>query len=145
MRTSILLITSNISDLMKFIFFKAVIISLIITLLSVNSYSQEIGKRTYNTVFTKSAPVIDGLINDECWNLVEWSGNFTQTQPVENKPPSQQTAFKILYDNDNLYIFIRSFDNEPEKISSIMSRRDNFSGDMVYVDIDSHFDKQTDY
>ena len=26
-----------------------------------------------------------------------------------------------------------------------MSRRDNFNGDMVFVDIDSHFDKQTDF
>jgi Domain of unknown function (DUF5916)/Carbohydrate family 9 binding domain-like len=130
---------------MKLIFIKAFIISLIITLLSVRSYSQEIEKRTYKIAFTKTAPVIDGLLNDECWNLVEWSGNFIQTQPVENKPPSQQTAFKILYDNDNIYIFIRAFDTEPGKISRIMSRRDNFSGDMVYVDIDSHFDKQTDY
>jgi hypothetical protein len=102
-------------------------------------------RRTYQTAFAKTVPVIDGLLNDDCWDLVEWSTGFIQSQPQENKPPSQQTAFKILFDNDNLYIFIRAYDSEPEKISKIMSRRDNFSGDMVFVDIDSHFDKQTDY
>jgi len=102
-------------------------------------------KRIYQTAFANSAPAIDGLINDECWNLVEWSSNFIQTHPAENKPPSQETAFKILYDNDNLYVFVRAFDSEPDKISKIMSRRDNFSGDMVFIDIDSYFDKQTDF
>ena len=72
-------------------------------------------------------------------------GDFTQSQPQENKPPTQQTAFKFLYDNDNVYIFIRAYDTEPDKISKIMSRRDNFSGDFVWVEIDSHFDKKTDY
>ncbi|NJO69899.1 MAG: hypothetical protein HC830_12000 [Bacteroidetes bacterium] len=39
-----------------------------------------------------------------CWDKVEWSGKFIQIQPIENKPPSQETAFKILYDDNNLYV-----------------------------------------
>jgi hypothetical protein len=107
------------------------------------SYSQTIEKKTYHTVFTKSAPEIDGLMNDSCWNLVEWAGDFVQTQPSENKAPSQQTAFKILYDDNNLYVFIRAYDTEPEKISRRISRRDNFDGDMVEINIDSYYDQQT--
>ena len=114
-----------------------------------SAYSKDIdstiAKRIYRTAFTKSAPVIDGLETDECWSQVEWTSDFTQTQPVENKPPTQQTAFKILYDNDNVYILIRCFDSEPGKIRKIMERRDNFSGDMVFVEIDSYYDKQTDF
>jgi hypothetical protein len=102
-------------------------------------------KRVYMTAFAQTEPVIDGLDNDDSWNLVEWTGQFTQYQPQENKPPAQQTRFKVLYDNDNVYVFIRAFDTEPDKISRIMSRRDNFNGDMVIVDIDSYFDKQTDF
>ena len=67
--------------------------------------------------------------------LLNGQSDFTQSQPAENKPPSQQTAFKILYDNDNIYMFIRAYDTEPDKISKIMSRRDNFSGDMIFVEI----------
>jgi hypothetical protein len=120
-------------------------ICIVSALIFSNCYSQTIEKRFFNTVFTKTAPTIDGLLNDDCWNQVEWSGQFTQTQPVENKPPTQETAFKVLYDNDNLYIFIRASDTESDKISRIMSRRDNFSGDMVFVEIDSYFDKQSDF
>jgi hypothetical protein len=102
-------------------------------------------KRTYKTSFAGSVPVIDGHDNDESWNLVEWSSNFIQSRPVENMPPSQETSFKVLYDDNNLYVFIRAWDTEPEKISRIISRRDNLSGDRVTVNIDSYFDKQTSF
>lgn len=130
--------------------FKKVIVSvLLFYLLLTNNLAAKpdsvIVKRTYKTAFAKNAPVIDGLGNDECWDLVEWTSDFTQSQPEENKPPSQETAFRIMYDDNNLYVFIRAFDSEPDKISRIMSRRDNFSGDMVWIDIDSYFDKQTDF
>ena len=107
------------------------------------SFSQDIERKTYETKFTAEAPVIDGLMNDRCWESVDWGGNFIQTQPDENKPPSQQTEFKILYDDDNLYVFIRANDTEPEKISRIITRRDYFSGDMVEVNLDSYYDQQT--
>jgi hypothetical protein len=128
---------------MNSVFLKRIIISQIFTLLLSVCFAQAPEKRSYQTVFTKTPPVIDGLMNDDCWNMVEWSGNFIQTQPIENKPPSQETAFKILYDDNNIYVFVRAYDTEPDKISRIMSRRDNFSGDMVFVEIDSYFDKQT--
>jgi hypothetical protein len=107
------------------------------------SFSQTTEKRVYNTAFTQVPPEIDGLQNDSCWNMVEWGGEFIQTQPYENKPPTQQTRFKILYDDNNLYVFVRAFDTDPEKISRLISRRDNFTGDMVEINIDSYFDQQT--
>jgi hypothetical protein len=119
------------------------IIVILFTLLSY-SYSQDtIAKKIYTTVFTETAPIIDGYMSDDCWNLVEWGGDFIQMHPEENKPPSQETSFKILYDNDYLYVLIRAFDTEAEKISRIISRRDYFTGDMVEINIDSYFDKQT--
>ena len=111
--------------------------------MAMNGYSQAIETKTYQTAYTKSAPLLDGFMNDSCWNQVDWSGGFIQTQPAENKPPSQETAFKILYDDNNLYVFIRAYDKEPDKISRIITRKDNFSGDMVEIEIDSYYDKQT--
>lgn len=128
---------------MKFSFKEIVCICLIMAVYFVNLQSQDIPKRTYHTAFTETTPNIDGLMNDSCWNMVEWSGDFIQMQPYENKPPSQQTAIKILYDDDNLYVFIRAFDTEPQKISRRLSRRDYFDGDMVEINIDSYYDKQT--
>lgn len=133
---------------MNFIILKKIIFSLIFILLFSSNYgrspdSTAVVRRTYKTAFATNAPVIDGTDKDDCWNLVDWTGNFTQSQPQENKRPSQQTAFKILYDDNNLYVFVHASDSTPDKISQIMSRRDNFNGDMVFVEIDSYFDKQT--
>jgi len=128
---------------MKRIFLTRTAIMLLMITFFFDSYSQTIEKKTYQTLSTKTAPEIDGLENDSCWNKVEWSGDFIQMQPTENKPPTQQTKFKILYDDNNLYVFVRALDSEPEKISRRISRRDNFDGDMVSFIVDSYYDQQT--
>lgn len=122
---------------------KRITTSAILILSFLSSYSQTVERKTYQTSFTKSAPEIDGYMNDSCWSRVEWGDDFTQIEPSENKPPSQKTAFKILYDDNNLYVFIRAYDSEPDKISKRMTRRDNFDGDRVTINIDSYYDKQT--
>lgn len=91
------------------------------------------------------APVIDGFIDDEVWDLVEWSGDFVQQEPYENAEPSQQTAFKVLYDDNNLYFAVRAFDNEPEKIEKMLTRRDEFAGDWIGIAIDSYNDDLTGF
>jgi hypothetical protein len=88
-----------------------------------------IPQKTYATQRAGQSPVIDGLLHDEAWEQVEWTGNFTQIQPDKGAAPTQQTAFKVLYDAKNLYVAIRAFDTEPQKIEKRMSRRDGFAGD----------------
>jgi hypothetical protein len=84
---------------MKSCIIKTIILCSLLTVTISESYSQDPGaRRTFETKFATVAPIIDGLDKDECWNTVEWSGDFVQVQPEENKPPSQKTAFKILYD-----------------------------------------------
>lgn len=107
--------------------------------------TQVITKKRY---FTQSlgeyaAPDINGVLEDEAWNLVEWGGDYIEWQPDENTPPSHQTKFKILYDSKNLYIGVRCYDSEPDKIVKRLSRRDGFDGDWVEFNIDSYFDKRT--
>ena len=117
--------------------------------LQLGLYAQEskekIPKRVYTTksLGEIAAPVIDGVIDDESWNLVEWDGDFIEREPDENTPPSQQTKFKIIYDAKHLYIAIRAFDNEPDKIEKRLSRRDGFEGDYVEMHIDSYHDLRT--
>ncbi|MDD4032232.1 MAG: DUF5916 domain-containing protein [Bacteroidales bacterium] len=118
-------------------------ISLILIIFPICIDAQTVEKKIYQTDLAVTAPEIDGLMNDSCWNQVEWSGDFIQSEPYDNKPPTQQTEFKMLYDNDNLYVYIRAYDKEVDKISRIMSRRDNLSGDQVQVIIDSYYDQQT--
>jgi len=82
-------------------------------------------------------PDIDGRMDEPIWQKADWYGDFTQRQPDDGAPPSQQTAFKILYDDKNLYVGIR------EKIVRRVTRRDQFEGDWVEINVDSYFDHRT--
>jgi len=102
-------------------------------------------KRIYLTkaVSGTDAPVVDGLLDESAWDAVEWTGDYIENQPDENTPPSYQTKFKIVYDSKNLYIGVRCYDAEPDKIVKRLSRRDGFEGDWVEFNIDSYHDKRT--
>jgi len=102
-------------------------------------------KRVYRTTFIEniSAPRIDGLINDESWSLVKWSGNYIQWSPKENTQPTEQTQLKILYDDKNLYVAFRCYDKDPKGIVERLSRHDGFDGDWVEINVDSYHDLRT--
>ena len=96
-------------------FFKRLYILLVLLLIFFQVISQS--SRVYQTVrVTGEPPDIDGLLSEPVWATARWSGDFIQREPYENQPPSQQTAFKILYDDNNLYIAVRAYDTDPEKI-----------------------------
>ncbi len=101
-------------------------------------------KRVYYAARTEIKPRIDGKLDDECWQKTgSWDGNFVQQQPHQAAQPSQQTEIKILYDDKYLYFAIICHDNEPEKMSPILGRRDENNGDMAGIALDSYNDKQT--
>ncbi len=89
-------------------------------------------------------PKIDGQLNDACWALAPFQDTFVQINPVEKSKPSQKTNFKILYDDYNLYIGIIAYDNEPDKIESQFTRRDEINNsDFIAVGLDTYFDRRT--
>jgi len=100
--------------------------------------------KTYTTKkINPHPPKIDGIFDDEAWDKVDWENNFTQYQPNEGEAPSQKTSFKILYDDENIYVAIKAYDNEPDKIERRMTRRDGWEGDKAGIHLDTYFDKRT--
>lgn len=116
---------------------------LLIILLPLFAFAQN---KTFSThKLTSKAPVIDGKFDEECWKSIKWAGDFTQYQPYEDTLPSQKTTFAILYDDNNLYVAIKSYDTEPDKINKRLSRRDEDDGDWAGIVIDSYEDKLTGF
>ncbi len=102
-------------------------------------------KRKYVTQrITSSQPVIDGLLNDDCWKEGKWEGNYRQFMPNEGDEPSKETEIKILYDEENIFVAIRAYD-DIESIDNQMGRRDDFVGDIVGVCFDSYYDHRTGF
>ena len=100
-------------------------------------------RQLFTRQVTEVPPVVDGLLTDSYWALVEWSDGYQQFEPYNEKPPTQDTRMKVLYDEKNLYLAFRCYDDEPAKIERRMSRRDGFPGDWVEVNIDSYHDLRT--
>lgn len=103
-------------------------------------------RRSYETQHCGSGcPKVDGVLDDACWELVAWASDFVEWQPDAGQAPSQQTAFKVLYDDEHLYLAYRAFDSDPARIERRLARRDWFPGDWVEVNIDSYNDHRTAY
>ena len=107
--------------------------------------SEYLPKKVYEAYRVEVAPVINGVFDDEAWQQGNWEGDFTQLEPYADRPPSQQTEFKLAFDDANLYIAIKALDSAPDSITNRMSRRDNGDGDMVFVVFDSYHDLRTGF
>lgn len=84
------------------------------------------------------APVIDGRLDDAAWALAQPAGDFVQQFPHEREPATERTEFRILYDDDNLYIGVTCHDSNPAGIVARLTRRDrDIEADWVAVTIDS--------
>ena len=105
--------------------------------------SLRIANRTYTATRTEQVPRIDGVLDDPCWTEGVWASGFIQQQPNEGQPASYPTELKILYNSNNLFIAIRCYDGEPEKMRRIYGSRDAFTGDVAGIAIDSYNDNKT--
>jgi len=102
-------------------------------------------KRNYTASTSENINIsIDGIFDEPEWQNANWENNFIQYEPTEGDQPAKQTEFAILYDHNNIYVAIRSFD-DPDSISMRMTRRDEIDGDLVGIFLDSYFDKRTHF
>lgn len=73
---------------------------------------------------TDEPPVIDGVLDDEVWQDATIIRDFTQVLPTEGGEPSERTEVRLLHDRDNLYIGVRCFDSQPDRIVATQMQRD---------------------
>jgi hypothetical protein len=123
---------------------KRILISgLFILLLLSPSLGQTPVKKQYQATKITATPVINGVLDEDIWQLGEWVDDFTQNQPYNGRPASQRTEFKILFDEDNIYVGIKALDTSPDSIVNRLTRRDQADGDMVAIILDSFHDLRT--
>ena len=94
---------------------------------------------------TEDPPEIDGHIDDAAWEKAILVDEFLQFEPYNLEAPTVRTEFRVLYDDEYLYVAFDNFDPNPEKIMARMARRDDweegfeFNSDWVGFGIDSSF------
>lgn len=93
-----------------------------------------------------SAIRVDGALTEAAWSRAEPITSFVQRAPNEGAPPTHRTEARVVFDDQAIYIAVKAFDSEPDKIKAYLTRRDvGSSSDWVRVFIDSYHDKRTAY
>ena len=108
----------------------------------------DVKKRQIAATRIEMPPKIDGILNDPVWEKAQPSEGFTQTKPDKNKPMTQLTVIRILYDDENIYLGFQCYDSEPEKVIGTEMRRDYevwFVNDYVRFVLDTYHDFRTGY
>ncbi|PYR59513.1 MAG: hypothetical protein DMF91_14645, partial [Acidobacteria bacterium] len=97
-------------------------------------------------ISTPTAMRINGTLGDAVWERATAVTDFVQREPNEGAPPSQRTEFRVAYDASTVYVRVRAFDTEPDRIVGYLTRRDIDSpSDWIRVMIDSYHDRRTAY
>ncbi len=91
------------------------------------------------------APRIDGVLDDEVWQLAPVYGDFIQRVADVGVPSTHKTEFRVLYDDARIYVGIWSF--EPHEGGVIASELERDAclrkGDAVRVTFDTFHDHRT--
>lgn len=92
-----------------------------------------------------TSPVIDGRLDEEMWKTAAVFKDFIQTGPGDNIAPSRPTEAYLAYDEKNLYIGFKCWD-ERDKIRATVAKRDEvFGEDNVRVWLDTYNDQRRAY
>ena len=89
---------------------------------------------------------VDGRLDETAWRQAEVATGFRQLEPAQGEPASQPTEVRVLYGPDAVYVGAILFDEEPDEIRSVLSRRDQFNrADWFTVSFDPNDNQETAY
>ncbi len=90
------------------------------------------------------APHIDGRLDDPVWTMAQPSGRFIQREPRFGATATEQTEFRVLYDDKKLYFGIWAYDSDPKAIRASELKRDSQlkKGDQIKINIDTFHDRR---
>jgi hypothetical protein len=105
-------------------------------------------ERTAEGARAVTPPTLDGeVLSDEAWKAAPVLTGFWQNTPNEGAPASEETAVRILYSADTLYIGVVAYDRNPDQIIVADSRRDSSldETDSFLMVLDTYRDRQNGF
>ncbi len=90
---------------------------------------------------------IDGRLEEAVWSQAARLTGFTQYEPVEGAPVTEETEVLVLYSSEAIYFGIRAYDNEPDLIMARLVQRDRsaFVDDWIRIMLDTFDDQRQAY
>ncbi len=94
--------------------------------------------------FTAS-PAIDGKLDDEIWKQAAVLRDLIQTSPNDNVAATKPTKVYLGYDEKNLYVAFKCWDEKDKIRSSVVQRDSVFGEDNVQFWLDTYDDRRRAY
>ncbi len=126
-------------------FFRIATIFILANLVASDGNAQDLTQRRIPIDLPRmTGPIdLDGVINEPAWAAID-PYPITVYSPTYGAPPTEQTEFRVGYDDQYLYVAGHMYDSNPDAIESNSFYRDSSSGeDIMGVVIDSYNDFET--
>ncbi len=90
---------------------------------------------------------IDGRLDDAAWSEAALLTGFSQFDPTEGIPATQETEVLLLISEDAIYFGVRAFDDNPGGIRATLGERDTFyrTDDYIQFVLDTFNDQRQAY
>ncbi len=85
----------------------------------------EQGRITVRATRLAEPLVVDGKLDDGVYSRVKSVTGFIQQEPDEGEPASEESEAWIFFDDDSLYVAVRCWDSQPERMVAKELRRDH--------------------
>jgi len=94
-----------------------------------------------------TAPVIDGVLDDEVWETAATVEGFVQFQPEFGAPSPFDTIVLVGHTSEALYVAFKCLDSDPDRIAAAIISRDGKleDDDSVTLLLDTNHDRRTAY
>jgi hypothetical protein len=103
----------------------------------------QVGLRT-RAARRSTAIRVDGKLDEAAWATAPATRGFWQRFPNEGQPPELDTEFRVLYDDEAVYVGVHAHDDRPHEIRGLLTRRDVMSAsDWILIALDSYHDRRT--
>jgi hypothetical protein len=103
------------------------------------------GRRRVAAVRTAEAIVVDGTLDERAWTQAQPATGFSQQQPDEGSPSSEDSEVRFLYDDTTLYVGGLFHDRDVEHGLVVNELKRDFAprdGDVVAVVLDTFLDRR---
>ncbi len=105
----------------------------------------EEGRTTVRAVRVSTPLKVDGALDEAIYDTVHPFSGFIQMEPQGGQPATEKTEVWILFDADNVYVSMRAWESQPERMIANEMRRDSNNirqGDSVEFSFDTFYDKR---
>ncbi len=89
---------------------------------------------------------LDGVLDEPAWERAEAAWGFRKWDPARGEPSSEETVFKVAYDDEAIYFGVACYEQDASNIQGKLCRRDHLGdSDMVSLYLDTYHDHTTGF